>query len=178
VAGWLGVGVGGGASADPAITEGSVVEGEGRGRAFGVGMSDPGRKTRRGGGSSSRGKELGARAGGTGGIPGGEIGARAGSGAGACGMREEDARGACEMQGGRRACAAAGITAPGERGRGIAGGGMVRLVDALVPPLRISRDVLDFFLILVSLQWVFQYFLLRCCLLIALVQIYFASCEP
>jgi hypothetical protein len=32
VAGWLGVGVGGGASADPAITEGSAVEGEGEGR--------------------------------------------------------------------------------------------------------------------------------------------------
>jgi hypothetical protein len=65
VAGWLGVEVGGGASADPAITEGSAVEGEGegegegRGCTFGVGMSDPGRKTRRGGGSSSRGKELG-----------------------------------------------------------------------------------------------------------------------
>jgi hypothetical protein len=44
VAGWLGVGVGGGASADPAIREGSAIEGEGRGRAFGVGMSDPGRE--------------------------------------------------------------------------------------------------------------------------------------
>jgi hypothetical protein len=32
VAGWLGVGVGGGASADPAIREGSAVEGEGEGR--------------------------------------------------------------------------------------------------------------------------------------------------
>jgi hypothetical protein len=55
-------------------------------------------------------------------------------------MREEDARGACEMWGGRRACAAAGITAPGERGRSITGGGIVWLVDALRPPLRISRE--------------------------------------
>jgi hypothetical protein len=31
VAGWLGVRVGGGASADPAITEGSAIEGEGEG---------------------------------------------------------------------------------------------------------------------------------------------------
>jgi hypothetical protein len=59
VAGWLGVGVGGGASADPAITEGSAVEGEGKGHAFGVGMSDQGRKTRHEGGSSSWGKVLG-----------------------------------------------------------------------------------------------------------------------
>jgi hypothetical protein len=46
VAGWLEVGVGGGASADPAITEGSAVEGEGRGRAWEGAV--------RGGGSSSR----------------------------------------------------------------------------------------------------------------------------
>ena len=102
VAGWLGVGVGGGASADPAIREGSAVEGEGRGRAFGVGMSDPGRKTRRGGGSSSR-VECDA------------------------GRKEEDARGSGHHG------------ATGE-GRSIAGGGVVRLVDALRPPLRISRE--------------------------------------
>jgi hypothetical protein len=115
VAGWLGVGVGGGASADPAIREGSAVEGEGRGRAFGVGMSDPGRKTRRGGGSSSRGA---VRGGGS------------------------SSRAECGMQGGRRkTCAAAGITAPRERGHSITGGGVVRLVDALRPPLRISRDI-------------------------------------
>jgi hypothetical protein len=114
VAGWLGVGVGGGASADPAIREGSAVEGEGRGHAFGVGMSDPGRKTRRGGGSSSRGA---VRGGGS------------------------SSRAECGMRGGRRKTrAAAGITAPRERGRNIAGGGVVRLVDALRPPLRISRD--------------------------------------
>jgi hypothetical protein len=65
-----------------------------------------------------------------------------GQGAGACGMQEEDARGTCGMWAGRRACAVAGITAQGERGRSIAGGGVVRLVDALRPPLRISREVL------------------------------------
>jgi hypothetical protein len=87
------------------------------GRAFGVGMSDPGRKTRRGGGSSSRGA---VRGGGS------------------------SSRAECGMRGGRRKTrAAAGITAPRERGRNIAGGGVVRLVDALRPPLRISRDLMD-----------------------------------
>jgi hypothetical protein len=42
--------------------------------------------------------------------------------------------------GGRRACAAVGITVPGERGHNIAGGGVVRLLDTLRPPLRISRE--------------------------------------
>jgi hypothetical protein len=33
-----------------------------------------------------------------------------------------------------------GITVPGERGHNIAGGGVVRLLDTLRPPLRISRE--------------------------------------
>jgi hypothetical protein len=98
-----------------------------------------GRKTRRGGWSLVRGQGGGL----AGGIPSGEIGARAGSEAGwlaRAGCAEEDARGVCGMRGGRRACAAAGIMALGERGRNIAGGGVVRFVNALHPRLRISRD--------------------------------------
>jgi hypothetical protein len=112
-----------------AVTRG----GAGRGTCGGRGAAGEG--ACRGGGAWCAGRGRGL----VGGIPGGEIGARAGSGASVCGMWEEDARGACRMRGGRRACAA-GITAPGERGRNIAGGGVVRFVDALLPPLRISRD--------------------------------------
>lgn len=104
------VGVGGGASADPAITEGSTVEGEGdddgRGHAFGVGMSDPGRKTRRGGGSSSRGKELGAWAGGAGsraGYPATRLvrGRARGLARATCGRKTSAGRAGCREEGGR-----------------------------------------------------------------------------
>jgi hypothetical protein len=82
VAGWLGVGFGGGASADPAIREGSTVEGEGEGE---------GRGARLVWGCRIRG---GRRAAGEGAV-----------------------RGWNAMRGGRRKTrAAAGITAPRERG--------------------------------------------------------------
>jgi hypothetical protein len=125
---------------DPAIHEGAIEgEGEGSGHAFGVGilpsgeicggrdtggdawracgMSDLGRKTRRGGGSLSWGRELGARVGGAG-SRAGYLAARLvrgrARGADACGMRKEDAWG---------------------------GGGHGDAVDALAPPLRCSRDI-------------------------------------
>jgi hypothetical protein len=116
-----------------AVTQG----GAGRGRMW--------RKGSRGGGSLPRGKELGARAGGAGsraGYPAARLVRGWARGTSACGMREEDARGACGMRGGRRACAAVGITAPGERGHNITGRGVVRFVDALCPPLRISKDII------------------------------------
>jgi hypothetical protein len=72
------------------------------------------------------------------------------------------------MCGGRgRACAAAGITASWERGRNITGGGIdecgrlrytgeggpvVTFVDALLPLLRISRDISSSISILVSIH--------------------------
>jgi hypothetical protein len=117
-----------GASADPAITEGNAVEGEDRERAFGVGMSDPGRKTHRGGGSSSR-AEGAWCAGGFGGL------ARA-----ACGRKTRAGRAGCGEEGER-----ARRRASRRRGRGGAasrGGGVVRLVDALRLPLRISRGIM------------------------------------
>jgi hypothetical protein len=103
VVGWLGVGVGGGASVDPAITEGSAVEGEGSGRAW-------------------EGAVRGARAG----------GAVRGAGEGA--VREGAVRGAHArgVRGGKRKTR---VTTD------ITGGGVVRPVDALRPPLRISRDL-------------------------------------
>jgi hypothetical protein len=148
VAGWLRVRVGGGASANPAITEGNAVEGEGRGHTFGVGMSDPGRKTRREGGSSSWGKELGmwarergmrgrmlggggcARmAAGIGAGRGRRLRAWPGARGGGCGCGSGSKRRQSDGFGWRR-----GWQSDGRDG----GGGMVVLVYTIA--LRISRD--------------------------------------